>query len=544
VAWSRVQSASGGPTAGTSATITLGQSPVQGNKLIVLAGTDSVSGATFTATLGATSLVNISGAQQFNDAGEVSGAVFVVDVPVSPSSTITITSNQAGASVYGYAIEVSGLLAGTTTAIIDGGAWPAPSHGGTTTYSGPSYTTTASNEFLIGTYTDNGGPTTYAAAGGYTLDPTSAGPPPTSAGINSNASGDSVIVYKNSTGGAESAPFSLSGSAAGWISNLAAFKLAAAPAAGMTFRAQPGQAWLRHFHHRQTLSPPGPAPAVTPVSGQVQPWPTVPLPRRRPGRAVIEFTPVTTQNARPPGTTQPWPTIPVPRLRPSRVLWRAGQGSITPQGVTQPWPTIPVPRRKPALAVIEFTPVTTVNQVITGVAVPAPVQLPVFPRRVPARAFVRFTPVTTVNAGISGQVQPWATIPIPRRKPARSFVQFTPVTTVNQVTGGVAVPPPLMLARFPRRKPSRALTSITLHPVRTTNAAPVAAPAVLNPLPNGGSIEGALWEMARTGQWPKRPPGFGPVGPVPSSGAVPPAPGERGWVGKKKRRFFWPKQDE
>jgi hypothetical protein len=123
-------------------------------------------------------------------------------------------------------------------------------------------------------------------------------------------------------------------------------------------------------------------------------------------------------------------------------------------------------------------------------------------------------------------------------------IEFTPVTTVNQAAARVAVPAPLMLARFPRKAPRRAFTAITYHPVRTVNAPAVAVAPALSPTGAGGSIEGDLWRMYREGNWPKRPPGFGPVGEVPSSGAAPPQPGERGWVGKKKRRFFWPKQEE
>jgi hypothetical protein len=120
-------------------------------------------------------------------------------------------------------------------------------------------------------------------------------------------------------------------------------------------------------------------------------------------------------------------------------------------------------------------------------------------------------------------------------------VQFTPVTTTNQVVAGVAVPAPLMLARFPRKTPRRAHTSVMYRPVRTTNA--ILSPPVFT-LPPGGSTEGALWEMARTGNWPKRPPGFGAVGEVPTTSMRPEEPSGRGWVGKRKRRFWWPKQDE
>jgi hypothetical protein len=232
MAWARVQSAStSGTASGNALSITLGQAPVTGNKLIVLAVSDSTSAQTFTAADGnSAALTNISGAQQFTDNGQLSGALLIYDVPATPSTTVTVTTSPGGATnIAIYAMEVSGLVSGSTAAAcVDGGTFPAASHGGTTTYSGPSYTSTAANEFLIGCFFDNGGPETYSAVNSYTLDTSSAGPPPTSAGINNNSLGDVVIVYKNSTNGSESAPFSLTGTACGWGSFLLAFKISGA----------------------------------------------------------------------------------------------------------------------------------------------------------------------------------------------------------------------------------------------------------------------------------------------------------------------------
>ena len=246
------------------------------------------------------------------------------------------------------------------------------------------------------------------------------------------------------------------------------------PAGGGLPSAQPGQTWLRAFHHRQSPPVPSPPPvAAAGPGGTIQPLPTFPPPRRRLARGVWASGMGTTGIR---GSVQPPPTLTPPRRRLSRAwpVWWSGKGGISPSGTVQPRPTIPVPRRRLSRAVVQFTPVTTTNQ--AAAAAPA------------------------------GTIQPPSTLTPPRRRQVRAFIQFTPV--------------------------------------RTVNAPPAPVPVVLNPLPNGGSTEGALWEMARTGQWPKRPPGFGPVGQVPSSGAVPPKPGERGWAGKKKRRFFWPQQGE
>jgi hypothetical protein len=90
----------------------------------------------------------------------------------------------------------------------------------------------------------------------------------------------------------------------------------------------------------------------------------------------------------------------------------------------------------------------------------------------------------------------------------------------------------------------RAYTAVTYHPVRTVNAPAAAFVPALSPTGAGGSIEGELWRMARDGDWPKRPPGFGPVGQVPTVSTRPEEPTGRGWVGKKVRRFFWPRDDD
>ena len=213
--------------------------------------------------------------------------------------------------------------------------------------------------------------------------------------------------------------------------------------------------------------PPRPSQGVVTVSpaGSVQPWPTVPVPRRRLARAVVagsrpflgfvavpaplqgpylpprrrlaravvEFTPVTTTN-KPVGVVQPWATVPIRR----RVLQRAVAAHVygsayvkvpaPPQG-----PYLP-PRRVPGRAVWRGS-----APFLGFVAVPAPPQQPgPSPRRRPARAVVEFTPVTTANAAPAVPVPPLQQPrPAPRRVPGRAVVQFTPVTTTNST----AAPP-------------------------------------------------------------------------------------------------------
>ena len=129
------------------------------------------------------------------------------------------------------------------------------------------------------------------------------------------------------------------------------------------------------------------------------------------------------------GTAQPRATVPVPRRRPGRAvsLIRAVPG-VTGTAPRQQY-RIP-PRRILARAVIRFTPVKTVNQVPPPV--PAGTVQPLAtipaPRRKPARAIIRFTApvIAQLPAGV---IQPRATIPAARRKPGRAYVQFTPATT-------------------------------------------------------------------------------------------------------------------
>ena len=110
-----------------------------------------------------------------------------------------------------------------------------------------------------------------------------------------------------------------------------------------------------------------------------------------------------TVSAGPAGTVEPWTTVPVPRRR----AYVRGSPPFTgfvavPAPAQQPRT---LPRRVPARAVTVIRPP---QPTVTYVAVPAPLQLPRFSRRVPARAYVRFTPVTTTNthaAAAVGQVQ-------------------------------------------------------------------------------------------------------------------------------------------
>lgn len=131
------------------------------------------------------------------------------------------------------------------------------------------------------------------------------------------------------------------------------------------------------------------------------------------------------------GTVQPRATVPVPRRRPGRALWAAitGQAYVkVPAPLQQP---SPAPRRKPGRAVIRFTPVTTVNA-----APPPPVPGTVQPRA--TVAVPRRRPVRALWRGITGQAYVKVQAPrqqyraAPRRKPARAIWRG--------ITGSAAAP--------------------------------------------------------------------------------------------------------
>lgn len=107
--------------------------------------------------------------------------------------------------------------------------------------------------------------------------------------------------------------------------------------------------------------------------------------------------------AGPVGTVQPRATVPVPRRRPARAVWAQITGSA--------FVAVPAPRQEYQLAPRRKL-ARAIWHGITGpafVAVPAPVQqYRLAPRRKLARAYVQFTPVVTTNAaagpGIAGSV--------------------------------------------------------------------------------------------------------------------------------------------
>jgi hypothetical protein len=206
-----------------------------------------------------------------------SGAIFLFaldtpagDVGTKPTITATINAN------FGAAIlvqEVSGLLAGNTSAMLDG--TPGIATGTTSPATTGALTTAAASEFLTAGYGDPGDSITVTTPGGWTADGKNVGP---------STQQDLSVYYKNSTGAAESASLTLSGTAVdGWNTILAAFKLAATASGGLP-AVRPGKTWLQRFRHKQVM-PFAALPAAAAVIPAVPQRPVI-IPRP-PARARI-----------------------------------------------------------------------------------------------------------------------------------------------------------------------------------------------------------------------------------------------------------------
>lgn len=185
--------------------------------------------------------------------------LFALDTPAGDAGTKPTITATVGTN-FGAAIlvqEVSGLLAGNTSAMLDG--TPGVANGTTSPATTGALTTAIANEFLTVAYGDPGDTITVTTPGGWTADATNVGP---------SSQQDLSVYTKNSTGAAESASITLSGTAAdGWNTILAAFKLAAAAGGPVALPAQPGKTWARRFHHRQELQTPPPGAVIIDSTG-------------------------------------------------------------------------------------------------------------------------------------------------------------------------------------------------------------------------------------------------------------------------------------
>ena len=304
MAWSHVQSASAHSNATTCAA-TFSSNVTTGNKYVAVFCSSSATINGFSdGTNTLTALASIT-----NSGAGVTTYLYALDIPAgiggtAPTITVTVPSTAFNALVIQ---EISGLLPGNTSAMLDGTAGTGTGTGTSTT--SPTYSSTALNEYLVIGYGDTGGIASITATG-YTAD---------AANQTSSPTADCCIFYKNSTNGSETSVVSM-GASTSYAQITVAFKLAAGIA--------------------------------------VQPWATIPVPRRRLIRVRWEG-----------GQGQAFVAVPAPlqefRLAPRRKLlraiWHGGSGQAylaVPPPLQQPRPA---PRRKLARAYVRFTPVVTTN---------------------------------------------------------------------------------------------------------------------------------------------------------------------------------------
>ena len=218
MAWSVVQSASA-YYYGTAVTATFTTANVSSGNKIIVAAASSWSDAPSTvrdAALNNWTLV----ASKTRSGGSV--WLYALDTPAGdvgakPAITVTYPSNNGQTVVIQ---EVSGLLAGNTTAMIDTMTTAVGTLSGTTAATGsPTYSSTGAGEYLVcayGSFLGDALPVKLDAT--WTLDP------------NSRADGSNAsIEYKNSTGGAETSGFT-GAYTSGWSILTVAFQLAGAAA--------------------------------------------------------------------------------------------------------------------------------------------------------------------------------------------------------------------------------------------------------------------------------------------------------------------------
>lgn len=210
MAWSRVQSAKG-VTFGSSVAATFSTANVSaGDKIIAVVSSSwrdppsGVSDGTNSWTLLGSKLPASNGGSTW---------LYALDVP-TPGTKPTITATFPSSNGQSIVIqEVSGLLAGNTTAMIDG--TPAGLSGTGSATGSPAYSSAVANEYLVCIYGDANSAATLVAASGMSLDPN-----------NVTTQSFASIEFGNSTGGAETTGFT--GASSGqWSILTVAFKLAA-----------------------------------------------------------------------------------------------------------------------------------------------------------------------------------------------------------------------------------------------------------------------------------------------------------------------------
>jgi hypothetical protein len=213
MAWSHLQSANytqaGGGSTATTAFAQYSSNLTSGSKLIALVSI----GVAASQTINSVKDANSNSFTLIKDTGfgtNLRMALFALDTPAADVGTKpVITATTSGGGGISLMIqEVSGLATGNTVAaMIDGGAAAIGSVIGTGAVPPTvSYTSTASNEYLVCCFGDPGNGVTYTnpSTGGYgTTDAN---------GVNTNLTADVNIAYTNSTGGSENNHYTISAS--------------------------------------------------------------------------------------------------------------------------------------------------------------------------------------------------------------------------------------------------------------------------------------------------------------------------------------------
>lgn len=223
MAWSRLQSASNGAGTGSTVSATYTSNLTSGTKLIAVVTVFATTASTVKDGAGNsfTKLASIGLNNSTAGNGELS--LWAADTPAGDAGTTpAITATPASATGF-YAIliqEVSGLLAGNTSAMLDGTAGTSFASGSTSLACG-TYSSAAAGEYLVALYGDDQNvdgiqPSACSGSAAYTLD------------ANNIASHEAAAVaYGNSTGGAETATFTIPASTNDQATILVAFRLAA-----------------------------------------------------------------------------------------------------------------------------------------------------------------------------------------------------------------------------------------------------------------------------------------------------------------------------
>lgn len=195
-----------------------------GTKIIAAYGFSSSTTSPVITTVRDGALNNLTQLGFLYDTTDVVGAaLYAMDTPagdVGTKPTITLTISSAGMHASALILEVEGLAAGNTLAMLDGGALAVSTHGSTSPMDSAAYSSTAAGEMLLAVFADNGGPMVIAEPWA-TLSPSS---------VNNNSFADILAAYKDTANTAEGGTGTRwsysSGTQTQWATLLTAFRAA------------------------------------------------------------------------------------------------------------------------------------------------------------------------------------------------------------------------------------------------------------------------------------------------------------------------------